>query len=78
MIRLTLAALILSAPLAHARQATDPWPTGSRPAASQPSAPGDAGLSPAAVAAITAKMNASMAAIARGYTGRTPTFGAAK
>ena len=76
MIRLTLAVLLMSTALAHARQATDPWPTGSQPAASQPSAPGDAGLSAPAIAAITAKMNATMSAIAVHYTGRAPTFGA--
>ena len=77
MIRPTLAALILSAPLADARQATDPWPTGSQPAASQPSsAAGDAGLSAGQIAAITAKINGTMATIAVHYTGRAPTFGA--
>ena len=78
MFRLTLAALILSTSLAHARQATDPWPTGSQPAATQPSAPGNAGLSNAQIGAITAKINSTMAAIATHYTGRTPSFGAAK
>ncbi len=76
MIRITLAALLMSSAIADARQVNDPWPTGNQPAASQPSAPGDAGLSGPAIAAITAKMNANMAAIAVHYTGRTPTFGA--
>jgi len=70
MIRLALAALLMSTALADARQVNDPWPTGSQPS----SAPGDAGLSPAAIA----KIRGIMAAIAAHYTGRAPTFGNAK